>query len=245
MKIGRLRAGTTWMAEYAYFNQKGEPITDWIFENGPDFLRSKNLVHIWEKDVFRARQTVIDANGKTLFELGDLMTDDPPHIRASNWELTYLIVQKRRNEVIKDSLGRLIPLPKGLMDSTGRLVLPLEYFDLNLWENDRFLTGKTAAGKPILMTGDGKKIFEFEPSKSGISMQDIGYDSNGEVADAMAGWTEKETILVGEKNELLRRFYLPFSGDILPEKLAERYVVLLKNNQKVWADFRSGRVFCE
>ena len=245
MKIGRLRAGTTRMAEYAYFNQKGEPITDWIFENGPDFLRTKNLVHIWEKDVFRARQTVIDANGKTLFELGDLMTDDPPHIRASNWELTYLIVQKRRNEVIKDALGRLIPLPKGLMDSTGRLVLPLEYFDLGIWEKDRFLTAKTAAGKLVLMTFEGKKIHEFEPAKSGLSIQSIGRDNDGERLGTMAVWTEKETILVGEKNELLRRFDLPFSGDILPEKLAERYVVLLKNNQKVWADFRSGRVFCE
>jgi len=245
MKIGRLRAGTTQMAEYAYFDQKGKPITDWIFENGPDFLRSKNLVHIWGKDVLRARQTVIDANGKTLFELGDLMTDDPPHIRASNWKLTYLIVQKRRNEVIKDSLGRLVPMPKGLIDSTGRLVLPVEYFDLNLWENDRFLTARTAAGKLVLMTFEGKKIHEFEPAKSGLSIQSIGRDNGGERFGTMAVWTENETILVGEKNEILRRFDLPFGREILSEKLADRFVVLLKNNQKVWADFRSGRLFFE
>ena len=236
MKIGRLRAGTTRMAEYAYFNQKGEPITDWIFENGPDFLRSKNLVHIWEKNVLQARQTVIDDNGKTLFELGDLMTDDPPHISSSNWKLTYLVVKKRK-------MGE--NLPEGLMDSTGRLVLPLEYFDLHIWEKDRFLTAKTAAGKLVLMTIEGKKIYEFEPAKSGLSVQSIGRGNDGERPGTMAVWTENETILVGEKNEILRRFDLPFGREILPEELAGQYVVLLKNNQKVWADYRSGRLFFE
>ncbi len=232
MKIGRLRAGSTRLAEYAYFDQKGKPITDWIFENGPDFLKSKNLVQIWEKDVLRARQAVIDRNGKILFELGDLMTEDPPHKRASNWNLTYLIVQERK-------MGE--NLPQGLMDSTGRLVLPLEFFDLNVWEKDRFLTAKTAAGKLVLMTIDGKKIHEFEPGKSSILMQSNGKSPNS----PLVVWTENETLLIDDKNQVIRHFELPFGREKLSENMAERYVVLIKNNQKVWADFRSGKVFFE
>lgn len=232
MKIGRLRTGSTRLAEYAYFDQKGKPITDWIFENGPDFLKSKNLVQIWEKDVLRARQAVIDRNGKILFELGDLMTEDPPHKRASNWNLTYLVVQERK-------MGE--NLPQGLMDSTGRLVLPLEFSDLNIWEKDRFLTAKTATGKLVLMTIDGKKIHEFEPGKSSIMMQSTGKSPNS----PLVVWTENETLLIDAKNQVIRRFELPFGREKLAEKMAERYVVLIKNNQKVWADFRSGRVFFE
>ncbi|MFM9950569.1 MAG: hypothetical protein ACKV1O_21710 [Saprospiraceae bacterium] len=232
MKIGRLRAGSTRLAEYVYLDHKGTPLTDWIFENGPDFLRSKNLVQIWEKDVLRARQAVIDRNGKILFELGDLMTEDPPHKRASNWNLTYLVVHERK-------MGE--NLPEGLMDSTGRLVLPLNFFDLNVWEKDRLLTAKTTTGKLVLMTIDGKKIHDFEPSKSGIMMQSTGKSPNS----PLVVWTENETLLIDAKNQLIRRFELPFGREKLSEKMAEQFVVLIKNNQKVWADYRSGKVFFE
>lgn len=236
MKVGRIRKGTTRMAEYAYFDGQGRAITDWIFENGPDFLRAKNLVHIWEKDVFLARQAVIDANGKILFELGDLMTDDPPHKRASNWNLTYLTVHERKS-------GE--NLPEGLMDSTGRLVLPLEYSDLIVWEKGRFLTAKTTAGSVVLMTIEGRTIHEFKPGKSSVLMQRIGSGPNGDRVGPTAVWTENETVLLDDDGMVIRHFDLPFGREVLPEKMAEQYVVLIRNNKKVWVDFRSGKLFVE
>lgn len=236
MKIGRIRAGTARQAEYAYFDQKGNPLTDWIFENGPDHLRSKNLVHIWEKGSLSIRQAVIDARGKLLFELGKYMTDDPPHDRNSDWNLSYLVVHER-----KDAEN----LPEGLMDSTGKLVLPLQYQELLVWENDRFLSAKTAAGTLVLMTLDGRQIHEFKSSKSGLLMQYNGRGPNNTNAGPLAVWTENETILVDANNNVLRQYNLPFGRVFMPEKMADRYVVLIKNNQKVWADFRSGKVFWE
>lgn len=236
MKVGRIRKGTTRMAEYAYFDGQGRAITDWIFENGPDFLRAKNLVHIWEKDVFLARQAVIDANGKILFELGDLMTDDPPHKRASKWNLTYLTVHERKS-------GE--NLPEGLMDSTGRLVLPLAYSDLIVWEKGRFLTAKTTAGNVVLMNIEGRTIHEFKPGKSSILMQRIGSGPKGDRVGPTAVWTENETVLLDDDGTVIRHFDLPFGREVLPEKMAEQYVVLIRNNKKVWADFRSGKLFVE
>jgi hypothetical protein len=247
MKVGRIRKGTARMAEYAYFDWQGRAITDWIFENGPDFLKSKNLVHIWEKGVFGIRQAVINENGKTIFELGDWMTEDSPRSRGGdNDKWAYLIVQKRREEVLKDSLGRLIPMPKGLMDSTGREVLPPQFLNLNIWEKDRLLTTKTAAGNVVLMTIDGRTIHEFKPGKSSILMQHIG--GSGRIGDRvgpLAVWTENETLLIGDDNAVIRHFNLPFGREMLSEAMAERFVVLIQNNKKVWVDFRSGKVFAE
>lgn len=246
MKVGRIRKGTTRMAEYAYFDWKGHAITDWIFENGPDFLKSKNLVHIWEKDVFGIRQAVVNEKGKTIFELGDWMTEDSPRSRGGgNDKWTYLIIQKRRAEILKDTLGRLIPMPQGLMDSTGQVVLPPQFFDLAVWGNDRFLTAKIAAGNVVLMTIDGRKIHEFGASKSSILMQHIGRGPKRANAGPMAVWTENETVLIDDNNAVIRHFDLPFGREVLPEKMAEQFVVLIKNNQKVWADFRSGKLFFE
>lgn len=235
MKIGRVRAGSQRMAEYAYFDQKGKPITDWIFENGPDFLSAKNLVHIWEKDVLKSRQAVIDANGKTLFEFGNTMTDDPPR-KWSKQDMTYMTVKECK-------VGENMPM--GLMDSTGRLVLPLKYFDLQIWENDRFLTAKTTDSRSVLMTLEGKIIHEFAPSKSGVSMQYNGRGAKRVHIGPIAAWTEKETILIDDKGKVLRRFDLPFARHLLDNNSADRYVVLMKDKQKVWADFLSGQLFFE
>ncbi len=235
MKIGRVRSGTQRMAEYAYFDQKGKPITDWIFENGPDFLSAKNLVHIWEKDVQKSRQAVIDANGKPLFEFGNTMTDDPPR-KWSNQNMTYMTVKECK-------IGENMPM--GLMDSTGRLVLPLKYFDLRIFENDRFLTAKTTDGKSVLMTLEGKIIHEFAPSKSDVSMQYNGRGAKRVHIGPIAVWTEKETILIDDKGVVLRRFDLPFARHLLDNYSADRYVVLMKDKQKIWADFLSGQLFFE
>jgi hypothetical protein len=246
MKIGRIRKGTTRLAEYAYFDQKGKPVTDWIFENGPDFLTSKNLVHIWEKDVYGVRQAVINENGKTIFELGDWMTEDSPRNRGGdNDKWTHLIIQKRRDEILKDTLGRLIPMPKGLMDSTGRVVLPPEFSDLHIWEKYRYLNAKTTAGNFVLMTMDGRKIHEFKPCKSSILMQHIGRGPKHMSSGPLAVWTENETVLIDDNNAVIRHFDLPFGREVLSEELAEQFVVLIKNNQKVWANYRSGRLFAE
>lgn len=244
MKVGRIRKGTTRMAEYAYFDWQGRAITDWIFENGPDFLKAKNLVHIWEKGVLGIRQAVINDNGKTIFELGDWMTEDSPRSRGGdNDKWAYLIVQKRRDEILKDTFGRLIPMPKGLMDSTGRVVLSPQFLDLNIWEKDRFLTTKTASGNVVLMTMDGRTIHEFKPGKSSILMQHIGRDPKGDRVGPIAVWTENETVLIDDNNAVIRHFELPFGREVLSEELSEQFVVLIKNNKKVWADFRSGKVF--
>jgi hypothetical protein len=175
------------------------------------------------------------------------MTEDSPRSRGGdNDKWTYLIVQRRRAEILKDSLGRLIPMPKGLMDSMGRVVLPPQFLDLNIWEKDRFLTAKTAAGNVVLMNIDGRTIHEFKPAKSSILMQRIG--GSGRIGDRVgptAVWTEHETLLLDDDGAVIRHFNLPFGREVLSEEMAERFVVLIQNNKKVWADFRSGKVFAE
>jgi hypothetical protein len=76
-------------------------------------------------------------------------------------------------------------------------------------------------------------------------MQYNGRDSNGATAGPLVVWTEDETILIDANNKVLWQYDLPFVREFLSKKMADRYVVLLKNNQKVWADFRSGKLFWE
>jgi hypothetical protein len=44
---------------------------------------------------------------------------------------------------------------------------------------------------------------------------------------------------------VIRHFELPFGREVLSEEMAEQFVVLIQNNKKVWADFRSGKLFAE
>jgi hypothetical protein len=136
-------------------------------------------------------------------------------------------------------------MSKGLMDSTGRVVLSPQFFDLQIWEKGRLLTTKTTAGNVVLMNIEGRTIHEFKPGKSSVLMQRIGSGPNGDRVGPTAVWTENETVLLDDDNAVIRHFDLPFGREVLPEKMAEQFVVLIRNNKKVWADFRSGKVFAE
>ncbi|MBL7825967.1 MAG: hypothetical protein JNJ57_05005, partial [Saprospiraceae bacterium] len=236
MRIGRFRKNSNQQIEFSYIDQTGKLLTDWIWQEGPDYLASKNLVQFWGKDPLAARQAIIDAQGKTLFQLGDLMTDDPPHDRTDPWKINYLVVRKRVDAE---------NLPEGLMDSTGNLVLPLAYNDLHVWQDGRFLTAKTTAGNTVLMTIDGKILHEFKPSNASILMQHVGPDNHGTGIGPIAIWIGAETILIDENNQVLRQFDLPYGRVFLSEKMARQYVVLIRNKQKIWANYRSGKLFVE
>ena len=95
------------------------------------------------------------------------------------------------------------------------------------------------------MTLAGKIIHEFAPSKSGILISYNGRGTQRERIGPIAVWTEKETILIDDKGEVLRRYDLPFAKQLLDNSSADRYVILMKDKQKVWADFLSGQLFFE
>lgn len=231
MKVGRTRKGTTRMAEYAYFDEKGKAVTDWIFENGPDFLGPKNLVHIWEKDVLRARQAVIDEQGKILFELGEWMTEDPPRDRGGDDKWAYLTIKARK-------LGE--NLPESLMDTTGRVLFEPRFFDLGVGRDDRFLTAKNEAGKGLIASLDGQVLHVFENVAGSILSQKLG-----EKTGYVAVWNDRETVILSPKNRVVQRFSMPVDRRSVDQGLREKFVALLDGQRRVFADFRTGQVFME
>ena len=74
------------------------------------------------------------------------MTDDAPQSRGSNLTLDFMVVQERK-------IGS--DLPEGLMDSTGRLVLPLQFYDLQRHivsgKTTLFLTSKEKDGSARML----------------------------------------------------------------------------------------------
>ncbi len=232
MKVGRVRKGTTRQAEYAYFDEKGRAVTDWIFENGPDFLGPKNLVHIWQKDgTVATRHAVIDAGGKVIFELGEWITDDPPRDRGGDDIWAFLTIKARK-------MGQ--NLPQGLMDTTGRVLFEPRFFDIWVNRDERFLIAKNEAGKGIIASLEGQVLHVFENGSGRISTQKMG-----EKSGFVAAWNDRETVILAPENRVAHRFSLPVDGASVDQNLREKFIALRDGERRIWADFRTGQVFAE
>jgi hypothetical protein len=131
------------------------------------------------------------------------------------------------------------------MDTTGHVGVPPEYFNLAIFEDYQLLTAQTAAGNYVLLSIEGKKIHTFQSAPSGIAIQKIGRTEDGKSTGLMVAYSSKETLLLDKSGAVVQQYNWPFSRETLPEIMAQRYLILLKNNHTVWVDFRSGQRFFE
>lgn len=156
----------------AYFDHTGEQLTDFNIVDGVDYLQKSNLVTVMGKGGVRTNQ-VLDEKGKLIADLGDITAR--PH-RGKEWAVRYYIAQKRGSE------------DYGLIDSTGKVVLPFQFKDLKIVHPGKLLSCQNISGGTDLMNMRGEVLFST-PKKVAFSCRET---PNGYLLAS----TPEETVIV-------------------------------------------------
>lgn len=139
----------------AYFDHTGEQLTEFNIVDGVDYLQKSNLVTVMGKGGVRTNQ-ILDEKGKLIADLGDITAR--PH-RGKEWAVRYYIAQKRGSE------------DYGLIDSTGKVVLPFQFKDLKIVSPGKLLSCQNISGGTDLMNMRGDVLFST-PKKVAFSCRE-------------------------------------------------------------------------
>ena len=141
MLFGKVEKGEMRMA---FFSEKGEQLTEFNILRGGGYLQARNLVTIRNK---KGGETdlILDAQGKVITDLGDLVCDDI-YNRNSRWSFDFLTAQKRGTEQF------------GLIDSTGKVLLPFRFKYLDITETGHLLSSLNAEGNRELRNWQGELL---------------------------------------------------------------------------------------
>ena len=120
----------------------------------------------------------------------------------------------------------------GVMDTTGRLILPTKYSDLELLNGFSFFTATAPKGGRHLLDAQNRVCHTF-PGSSQVRIRPLpdGYVlANNDV----------QTVYLSPTGELLRTFDYPLSGDKVPAELAGRFAIFLIGQRAVWGELPTG-----
>lgn len=243
IRLGRIRDEARQLVEYAWFDKKGQQVTPWGFERGPGYLLSRNLVQVWQPDL-TVKQAIIDEKGRILHDLGDLWTwpenlgnaPKPHWLDVPNtgfpWKVEWLegMVVQRKGDT-----------RQGLMDSTGQLLLPVEFENVQVVERGRLVSAQISATSIRLMDWHGQPVFDFshESQVKSIPLK------NGHLLVS----NERETLLISPKNEVVRRFEGAQARLANEDALRENFAILnIKTehgNRNVFVQIWTGQLFAE
>lgn len=157
----------------AYFDKKGRQLTPFGVYQGPQHLKSRNIITIVDYDKPENSKTMaIDEQGAPIFDLGKLSCGKMPHSKGGDWTFDYVIVMeqlsveesKRIAQLPIDELSKLLQkarYPQGILDSTGRLVQPLKYFSLQIVAPDRLFCARDTNGTAMLYNWQGELLHYF------------------------------------------------------------------------------------
>lgn len=172
----------------AYFDHTGEHLTDFNIVHGVDYLQKSNLVTVLGKKGERTNQ-ILDEKGKLIADLGDI-TARPP--RGKEWAVKYYVAQKRGGE--KD----------GLIDSTGKVVLPFEFSDLKIITPGKLLSCQNISGGTDLMNIRGEVLFST-PKK--VAFHDRETKNGYLLAN-----TAEETVVISPEGKWVRSLPYKFQN---------------------------------
>lgn len=221
MLLGNLsRGGDRILA--AYFDHTGEQLTEFNIVDGVDYLQKSNLVTIMGKGGVRTNQ-ILDEKGKLIADLGDITAR--PH-RGNEWAVKYYVAQKRGSE------------DYGLIDSTGKVLLPFQFKDLKIIASGKLLSCQNISGGTDLMDIRGEVLFST-PKK-------VSFHSRETKNGFLLAGTDDETAVVSPEGKLAR--ILPYKFEDLSQ--SPDYPNLAKFLDKVtyktfWVNVETGLEFRE
>jgi len=221
MLLGNLsRGGDRILA--AYFDHTGQQLTDFNIVDGVDYLQKSNLVTVMGKGGVRTNQ-ILDEKGKLIADLGDITAR--PH-RGNEWAVKYYVAQKRGGE------------DYGLIDSTGKVVLPFQFKDLKIVTPGKLLSCQNISGGTDLMNMRGEVLFTTAKKVSFYSRE----TQNGYLLAS----TEEETVVISPEGKWIRS--LPYKFQNLAQ--SADYPSFAEFLDKVvyksfWVDVESGLEFRE
>lgn len=190
MLLGNLsRGGDRILA--AYFDHTGQQLTDFNIVDGVDYLQKSNLVTVLGKVGGRTNQ-ILDEKGKLIADLGDITAR--PH-RGNEWAVKYYVAQKRGSE------------DYGLIDSTGKVVLPFQFKDLKIVTPGKLLSCQNISGGTDLMNMRGEVLFST-PKK-------VSFHSRETPNGYLLASTEAETVIISPEGTLTK--VLPYKCENLSQ----------------------------
>lgn len=206
----------------AYFDHTGEQLTDFNIVDGVDYLQKSNLVTVLGKKGQRINQ-ILDEKGKLIADLGDI-TARPS--RGKHWADKYYVAQKRGGE------------DYGLIDSTGKVLLPFQFKDLKIVAPEKLLSCQNISGGTDLMNIGGEVLFST-PKKAAFSCRETptGY---------MLASTAEETVIVSPEG--IRTKVLPYQCENLSQSPDFPDFALFKDKisyKTFWVNVASGLEFRE
>lgn len=226
----------------AYIDEKGELLTPFHVLDGPQYLKSRNLLSVTDfSDKAAWRQLVVDDRGKTLYELDTLICSLPPHKdQGVEWELDYLIVQKPLPEPVPLTERYALRIKSGLLDTLWRMQIPIEYLNLKVVIMDRLFAATDSTHAGLLYDWQGNLLHEFgrRPNQNYSQNNPLFCQvTAGQHVIVSDGHT---TVLLDEQNRVLGVYDLAFNG-----MDADKRFFILKDpeERRIWARVEDGMVY--
>lgn len=206
----------------AYFDHTGEQLTEFNIVDGVDYLQKSNLVTVLDKKGVRTNQ-ILDEKGKLIADLGDITAR--PH-QGKEWAVKYYVAQKRGGENY------------GLIDSTGKVVLPFEFKDLKIVPPGKLLSCQNISGGTDLMNLLGEVLFST-PKK-------VAFHSRETKNGYLLASTGEETVVISPEGKWVRS--LPYKFQNLPPSVDyPNYAEFLDKvmYKSFWVNVETGLEFRE
>ncbi|MCC6459845.1 MAG: WG repeat-containing protein [Saprospiraceae bacterium] len=249
MQMGRVFPKVRDRVLSAYFDEKGNQLTPFGLLQGHAQLQSRNLITLVNPDDPKEYvQLVVNEKGETLFDLKNLACGKLPQEK----KLDYFVVNERLSkketekllamslQEITEMAGKL-RTPQGIMDSAGRLVLPMRYLNVQIIAADRLFGARDTNGVALLYNWQGELLHRF-PKHPGQVYQNEQALSSMSLAEGNIVLTDgRSSVLVSADNRVLRAFEEPYTG----RSDLDKRVFQVKNKEEhlIWVRSKDGYMF--
>jgi hypothetical protein len=226
----------------AYIDEKGNLLTPYNVLDGPQYLKSRNLLSVTDfSDKAAWRQLVVDDRGKTLYELDTLICSFPPHKDGGvEWDLDHLIVQKPLPEPVPLTERYALRIKSGLLDTLWQLQIPIEYLNLKVVIRDRLFAATDSTHAGLLYDWQGNLLHNFgrRPNQNYSQNNPLWWQvTPGQHVIISDGHT---TVLLDDQNRILGVYDLAFNG-MDPDK---RFFILKDaEDRRIWASVQDGKIY--
>lgn len=219
MLIGRVSP----TVDYAFFNEKGEQLTGIDIRNAGTYLRKRNLVTCLHKSGNLA-DVILDEKGAVLATLDENLDAASFFANPGDWPGDYFVAQRRDDGY------------SGVLDSTGKTVLPFKFRALKILCPGKLLSANNLNGHTELLNWQGEVIYTASENLRATCFE----AANGYLLVS----ADHSTLVVSPEGSVVRTFpdkTAGLSGHPGYPNLAVLYDRNLKKNY--WVDVVSGRVF--
>lgn len=209
---------------FVYYNPMGERIFSTTVLDGPRHLRRRNLICSLNQENNTA-DLILDENGKILYEFGPNLKYAVIMDPVDEWDGHFVVAIRRDNGF------------NGLLDSTGKSVLPFQYRYLQILQNNRLLSAKSETDATNLLDWNGALVYAF-PKNVSLTCYSA---ADGYLLLA----SDDLSLVISPQNKML--YTLPGRVFTQPTKPHRQYAALYdKQLEKAyWVHIPSGKTFRE